>query len=547
MVLLKSIKSKIFVFAIIATLTPSLGLGLLSFRQNEAQISENVTRELRALASQASRELELWINKHIRAVRALSTSNAVIDGLSATAHPRAGKSNNTPQALTHYLRSVQSKLDTILELTVVDAAGQILASSAAAPSAVTLPQSWPENALTEGVVLVPPHWEKQRATATLSVAVPVLSYDNVLMGALVAVLDLRTAQPYLKSSTKSPPGEVLLLDQNGRELLSSRAISTTKLMSLDAAVLRQMLSQPGESMVFQGLMHREVIGLADIPAALPVTIVAEQDRADVYATWVDLRNLYLALVCILVLVVTAVAFRMGRSIVTPLQHLINAANSIASGNLDVRLPVTRNDEFGHLTRIFNQMADKLRHSHAEIVATNQAMQQQNQLLEKLSITDGLTGLYNRSKLDAILIDEMARFKRNLRPFAVLMMDIDYFKTLNDSHGHIAGDEVITAVANILSRSIRIVDYAARYGGDEFIIIMVETTADMALKTAERIRSQVNDMRYSANGQLVSVTVSIGVVQCQQSDDVTPTAVFSRADSALYEAKRAGRNRAHYAA
>jgi len=547
MVLLKSIKSKIFVFAIIATLTPSLGLGLLSFRQNEAQISENVTRELRALTSQASRELELWINKHIRAVRALSTSSAVIDGLSATSHPHAGKSNNTPQALTHYLRSVQSKLDTILELTVVNATGQILASSAAAPSAVTLPQSWPESALTEGVVLVPPHWEKQRATATLSVAVPVLSYDNTLMGALVAVLDLRTAQPYLKSSTKSPPGEVSLLDQNGRELLSSRANNTTKLMSLDAAVLRQILSQQGESMVFQGLMHREVIGLADIPAALPVTIVAEKDRADVYADWVKLRNLYLALVGIIVLIVTAVAFRMGRSIVTPLQHLINAANSIASGDLNVRLPVTRNDEFGHLTRIFNQMADKLRHSHAEIVATNQAMQQQNQLLETLSITDGLTGLYNRSKLDAILIDEMARFKRNLRPFAVLMLDIDYFKTLNDSHGHIAGDEVIAAVAKILGQSIRSVDYAARYGGDEFIIIMVETTADMALKTAERIRAQVNDMRYSASGQIVSVTVSIGVVQCTQSDDVTPTAVFSRADSALYEAKRAGRNRAHYAA
>ncbi|MDP1636798.1 MAG: diguanylate cyclase [Candidatus Nitrotoga sp.] len=528
-----------------ATLIPSLGLGLLSFRQNEAQISDNVTRELRALASQASRELELWINKHIHTVRALSTSNAVIDGLVPITHPPTGKPNKAPQALTHYLSSVQSKLDTILELTVVGATGQVVASSAAVPSAITLPKSWPESALTEGIVIVPPHWEKQRATATLSVAVPVLSYDNIFMGALVAVLDLRTAQPYLKNSTKSPLGEVLLLDQNGRELLSSRA-NATKLMSLDGVVLRQLLARPGESMIFQGVMHREVIGLADTPAALPVTVVAERDRADVYAAWVGLRNLYLALVCTLVLVVTAVAFRMGRSIVTPLQHLINAANSIADGDLDVRLPVTRNDEFGHLTQIFNQMADKLRHSHAEVVATNKAMQQQNQLLETLSITDGLTGLYNRSKLDVILKDELARFKRNQRPFAVLMMDIDYFKTLNDSHGHIAGDQVIAAVAKILSQSIRSVDYAARYGGDEFIIIMVETTADMALKMAERIRSQVNAMRYSANGQIVSVTVSIGVVQCQQSDDATPTAVFARADSALYEAKRAGRNQAHYA-
>ena len=544
MVLLRSIKSKIFVFAIMATLIPSFGLGLLSFRQNEAQISDNVTRELRALASQASRELELWINKHIHTVRALSTSNAVIDGLTPIAHPPTGKPNKVPQALAHYLSLVQSKLDTILELTVVGATGQVVASSAAVPSAIILPKSWPESALTEGIVLVPPHWEKQRATATLSVAVPVLSYDNVLMGALVAVLDLRTAQPYLKNSTKSPLGEVLLLDQNGRELLSSR-VNATKLRLLDGVVLRQLLARPGESMIFQGGMHREVIGLADTPAALPVTVVAERDRADVYAAWVDLRNLYLALVCTIVLVVTAVAFRMGRSIVTPLQHLINAANSIADGDLDVRLPVTRNDEFGHLTQIFNQMADKLRHSHAEVVATNKAMQQQNRLLETLSITDGLTGLYNRSKLDVILKDELARFKRNQRPFAVLMMDIDYFKALNDGHGHIAGDQVIAAVAKILSQSIRSVDYAARYGGDEFIIIMVETTADMALKMAERIRSQVNDMRYSANGQIVSVTVSIGVVQCQQSD-ATPTAVFARADSALYEAKRAGRNRAHYA-
>jgi diguanylate cyclase (GGDEF)-like protein len=545
MVLLTSIKSKIFVFAVMATLIPSLGLGLLSFHQNEAQINGNVTRELRALASQASRELELWINKHIHAVRALSTSNAVIEGLSAAAHSLAGMSNKTPQALTHYLRSVQLKLDTILELTVVGAAGQIVASSAAEPSAVILPQSWPESALTEGVVLVPPHWEKQHATATLSVAVPVLSYDNTLLGALVAVLDLRTAQSHLKSATKSPLGDLLLLDQNGRELLSSRA-NVTKLSTLDAAVLRQLLARPGESMVFQGLMQHEVIGLADTPAVLPITVVAERDRADVYAAWVDLRNLFLALVCILVLVVTAVAFRMGRSIVTPLQHLIDAANSIAGGDLDVRLPVTRNDEFGHLTRIFNQMADKLRHSHAEVVATNKAMKQQNQLLETLSITDGLTGLYNRSKLDAILKDELARFKRNQRPFAVLMMDIDYFKTLNDSHGHIAGDEVIVAVAKILGRSIRSVDFAARYGGDEFIIIIVDTTAEMALKTAERIRSQVNDMRYNSNGQIVLVTVSIGVVQCQQSDDATPTAVFARADSALYEAKHAGRNRAHFA-
>jgi diguanylate cyclase (GGDEF)-like protein len=545
---LKSIKSKIMVFAILATLIPSLGLGLLSFRQNEAQIDDNVTRELRALTSYANREIELWIDKRIHEVYVSSTSSAVIDGLSAIVRPQASTRANMPAkhppALAHYLRSVQEKLDTIRELTVVNAAGQVVASSRQAAATVILPDEWPPNSLTEGLVIVPPHWDQQYASATLSIAVPVLSYDNLIMGALVAVLDLRTLQPHLKSATKSPRGDVLLLDPEGRILVSSES-DADKLMQLDKSLLRQLRAQPGESLVFRGMTHREVIGLADMSAELPLTIVAERDRAEVYGTWIALRNMFLALVGALVMVVAAVAFQMGRSIVGPLQRLIGAADRIAGGDLEVRLSATRNDELGHLTLVFNQMADRLRHGHAEIMAANQAMQQQNQVLETLSITDSLTGLYNRSKLDAILNDQLARFKRTQRAFTLLMMDIDHFKTLNDTYGHITGDEILAAVARILVQSIRSIDYAARYGGDEFIIILVETSSDLALKTAERIRSQVENMRYSSHDLTIAVTVSIGIVQCQ-SDDTTPTAVFARADSALYKAKHAGRNRAHCA-
>jgi diguanylate cyclase (GGDEF)-like protein len=547
MVWLKSIKSKIMIFAILATLIPSLGLGLLSFRQNEAQIGENVTRELRALTSEASRDMELWIDRRVHEVHVTSTSSAVIDGLAAIVRPQASARANTagkhPQALTHYLRSVQEKLDTIRELTVVNTAGQVVASSTQTATAVKLPDEWPPNSLTEGLLIVPPHWDHQYASATLSIAVPVLSYDNLLMGALIAVLDLHTLQPHLKSATKSPQGDILLLDQDGRILVSSRP--DTDKLQLDRSLLQKLRAQPGESLVFPGITHREVIGLAEVSTELPLTIVAERDRAEVYSAWIALRNMFLTLAGALIMVVAAVAFQMGRSIVRPLQRLIDAADRIAGGNLEVRLTAARNDELGHLTLVFNQMADRLRHSHAEIMAANQAMQQQNQVLEMLSITDSLTGLYNRSKLDAILSDQLARFKRTQREFTLLMMDIDHFKTLNDTYGHITGDEILAAVARILVQSIRSIDFAARYGGDEFIIILVETSADQALKTAERIRSQVENMRYSFRDSTISVTVSIGIVQCQ-SDDMTATAVFARADSALYEAKRAGRNRAHCA-
>ena len=542
---LSSIKSKILVFAILATLIPSLGLGLLSFRQNEALIADNVGRELRALASYTSRELELWINERVHDVRALSTSNSVIDGLSAVVRLRPARSGTTPQALTHYLRSVQEKLDPLLELTVMDAGGRVVASSAAVPATVTLPQSWPQSALTEGVVIVPPHWDSGRATASLSVAVPVLSFDNELLGALVAVLDLRTLQTQLKSATKSPPGEVLLLDREGRALLSSHPAANA-LPPLDAALLQRLRTPPGEPMLYRGPTQREVIGLADVSAALPVTVVAERDRAEVYRGWVKLRNLFLMLVGGLALAVALVAYRLGRSIVLPLQRLIGAADRIADGDLEVRLSVRQNDELGHLTQVFNQMADKLRSSHAEVVAASQTLQQQNQLLETLSITDSLTGLYNRSRLDVILNEQVALYKRSHRPFTVLMLDIDHFKKINDSSGHIAGDELLADVARILAQSIRSVDYAARYGGDEFVIILIDTQADTALETAERIRARVEIACYNAGDQSVTVTVSIGIAQWRH-DDMESTAVFARADQALYEAKRTGRNRVHCAA
>lgn len=548
MTLLKSIKSKIVMFSILATLIPSLGLGLLSFRQNEAQISETVTRELRALASDADREIELWLDKRVHEVRVSSTSNTVIDGLSAIArrgaHPGVNTGTGT-QALAHYLRSVKEKLETLQELTAVNPEGQIVASSAKAPAAVMLPGEWPQTALTEGLVIVPPHWDEQYATATLSVAIPVLSYDNMLLGALVAVLDVSSLQSHLKSATKSPPGEVLLLDPDGKVLASSYG-DGQRLASLEPSVLRQLKTHSGESLVFKGMTNGDVIGLTEISAELPaVTILAERNRADVYEAWVKLRNMFLVLVSALAIMIATVAFQMGRSIVQPLQKLIAAADRIADGDLQVRLTATRNDELGHLTRVFNGMVGRLRQNHADIMAANQAMQQQNRVLETLSITDSLTGLYNRSKLDAILSDQLARFRRTQREFTLLMMDIDHFKTLNDTYGHLAGDEVLAAVAQILVQSIRSIDYAARYGGDEFIIILVETSAEQALKTAERICNQVEGMVYNIDSSSIAVTVSIGIVQCQPADE-TPTAVLSRADRALYEAKHAGRNRAHCA-
>lgn len=542
---MKSIKNKIIVFAVIATLIPSLALGLLSFRQNEELINDNVTRNLLAVARNVSRELDLWVNENNHAIRAISVSNLIINSLSvAQEAPSIPKnSENTQEILAHFLRSVQEKLKTILELTVVDTQGIIFASSTVNPDIGDLPDNWHQgSALTEGVIVIPPHLSTRYNTAIFNIIVPILSYDDVFIGSIVATLDLGVFKDSLEDTFYLSSNRIILLDQTAHVLLTNN-IEPTFSASLDAQLFRQLKIKSGESMIFNGLTHSTVIGLINVSKELPLIVLVERDYAEVYAAWARLRNFFLGFVSVLIVIVAAVALYIGRSIVIPLVSLISATKHIVDGDLSVRVEVKQSDEVGQLALMFNQMTDKLYQNHLEIMAANESMRQQNQLLEELSITDSLTGLFNRSKLDSILSDQLARYERNKRPFSVMMIDVDHFKTLNDNLGHIVGDEILIAVAKILANSIRSIDFAARYGGDEFVVILTETTADIAMKTAERIRIQVAEVGSKLNVHEIPITLSIGITHCQ-TEDKTPTALLARVDSALYEAKQAGRNRMH---
>ncbi len=541
---MKSIKSKIIVFSILATLIPSLGLGISSFQRNEEMITENLTHELRALANYASRELDLWIKEQILSVRdlaaSISTSKILIESLSLENQLPSGKPTNQTKSTELYLKSVHKRLDTVVELTIVDVQGEVIASNVDEPFPVLLAQNWPENASIQGDVVVSPQWSERYGTAIVSIAVPILSIDDYILGALIVTFDMQNLRPHLKDKIKSPPGDVLLLDKEGHVMLASDTTLLNKPLSSELDVLSRLRNNPGEYDVFLGPQQKKVAGLAYLSEKMPITVIANRDYQLIYSAWEQQRNMFIGLVSIIILIVTAIAFRLSHAIVKPLQRLIDATEKIVRGDLNVNLVNGQRDEIGQLTHRFNQMADKLRQNQAEIQAAAIAMQQKNQLLETLSVTDNLTGLYNRNKLNAIISDQLARFERNKRPFAVLMIDVDYFKTLNDSLGHVVGDEILAAVAKRISQSIRNVDFAARFGGDEFIIILAETTVDEAEKTAERIRSQVANIHCDSINQDLHVTLSIGVIQ-SEPDDISLTILLSRVDSALYEAKRAGRD------
>jgi two-component system cell cycle response regulator len=160
---------------------------------------------------------------------------------------------------------------------------------------------------------------------------------------------------------------------------------------------------------------------------------------------------------------------------------------------------------------------------------------------ELAVTDQLTGLHNRRYLETHLRGLLDEAKANGRALSILITDIDYFKRINDTHGHDAGDIVLRDFASRLRRHIRGIDLACRYGGEEFVVIMPDTELEVARHVGERLRECIADDPFAISSTLsLPVTASIGISTLQSLDD-TPLTLIKHADNALYEAKRMGRN------
>ena len=177
-----------------------------------------------------------------------------------------------------------------------------------------------------------------------------------------------------------------------------------------------------------------------------------------------------------------------------------------------------------------QIQNSLAEAHAQLALKSRE-------LELLSVTDRLTGLGNRNKLDERLADELARSRRNGTAFALVMLDIDHFKAVNDTYGHQAGDEVLAATAALLRQHSRATDVVGRWGGEEFMLLCPETDANGGMFLAEQLRACVEEARFPVIGR---ITASFGVAAFRPADD--EEALLRRADDALYRAKGKGRNR-----
>jgi diguanylate cyclase (GGDEF)-like protein len=200
------------------------------------------------------------------------------------------------------------------------------------------------------------------------------------------------------------------------------------------------------------------------------------------------------------------------------------------------------DLYRRLSVLNQSLERKVEERTAELTSTNERLTILNQELEQISITDGLTQVYNRRYFMERLRQEVKRVSRYGPPASLLMLDIDHFKNVNDTYGHQAGDVVLSNVAGLIRDKLRETDLFARYGGEEFILLATGTEKAGAFILAERLRKLIEGAVFTHGNSRIAVTISIGIGTWDSSINEDFEELIRRADAALYRAKEQGRNR-----
>jgi diguanylate cyclase (GGDEF)-like protein len=521
---LDSIRQRLLLFAVMATLAPSLSTAWISYEQHRRASAARIRDNLARASNQTAREVELWLKERLLDLRVFASSYEVSENLERMLRgsaPAAGRLADTPR-LGEYLNSVRSRLTVYQDLFVIDLRGRVVASTGRTVPPLT--GTWQTDLAASNFLVLESHRDRAPGPALITVAVPVSGPGARLLGALGATLDLGALSPTLDRGRPDTAGRILLVAQDG-DVIAATGWSRDPAPSLEPAVaadLRNRL-ETQRAAEYRSVDGRRVIGRARALEHPPWLVVAELPADEAFREVNRLRNMTLLVVLVVLGVVGLAAWHLAHHIVRPLDSLTAGATKVASGDLSVDLPITGGGEVAYLTKVFNNMVARVRESRQE--------------LERLSITDSLTGLYNRRHLMSSLEQEVRRVKRQGGTFALLMMDIDHFKRFNDTHGHQAGDDALIGVAGAIRGSLREVDWAARYGGEELVAVLPDTELDGAVEVAERIRSRLADTEFSGE----KITLSIGVATFPDCGD-TPEALIASADAALYQAKREGRDR-----
>ncbi len=522
---LDSIRNQMLVFAVVATILPALVLTVVSSRQDRRSIGEQVAQELRGTSAGAAWEIDQWLSDRLRDLRGGATAYAVAENL-----VRVQSNSEAVSRLREYLNSVRERCPDCEALLVVEGHGRFVASSGGRMTGVQFSQDRLLSLRTSDALVGDPYWDAGLGKAAFGLAVPIRQPDGRYVGALMAKLNLRAVADVLQRLAPRGEGggggggggDLYVMMEQGRLVLRSR-VSSADLMRTKPPMAQELLDREGSPLEYKRADGQEVIGSLRRVPALRWAAVVEMPRAEAFREAGGRGGVGIALVALLA--VGGLAAYWGLLLVRPLRRLSSVAAKAAAGDHSAELPTGSGGEVGQLTQVLKNLVTRVREREGQGE------------LERLSVTDALTGLYNRRHLMGTLANEVQRSRRLRRTFSVLLADVDHFKQYNDTHGHLAGDAALVKIAEILRQTTRGVDSVARYGGEEFVVMLIEAPIATAAAVGERLRARVAGEEFGAG----RMTVSVGAAEYPTHGE-TPEELIASADAAMYQAKGEGRDR-----
>jgi diguanylate cyclase (GGDEF)-like protein len=286
--------------------------------------------------------------------------------------------------------------------------------------------------------------------------------------------------------------------------------------------------------IYKGLLGEQVIANWVNIEKLPWGVVLETSQKEAMAPLriFSMKLILMGLVLAGLFLIPALLF--ARTFIVPLEELSRVSRRIRSGKPGLEVKARAGGELGEFIQTFNSMSISLQESLEEIRAHSEQMR-------VMTITDPLTGRYNRRYIEDYLPRELELSVRTKQPLTVLMVDLDRFKDYNDTYGHIAGDEALKQLADLLVHNVRKTDVVARFGGEEWIVCLSHTDRAGGAKIAEKLRGGTEKNIFRLKGEETRITISIGLATAPE-DGSTFEEIVDAADAAMYIAKEAGRNR-----
>ncbi len=539
----RSLAARLGSFVFGAALISAFAVALTSAYALRGFLRGKVEQKIPAIAAQVHDKVEFWYAQRTLDVQVFARSGILVDGLAPRGARRLAAADRT--VIEKYLGYVLDDFPQYASLFALDDEGNVVLAvgDAVAFDPETLRSlAGISDAAVSGVL-------KDGEERVQVVSSPVRGRDDHRLATLHAVLGLDALSTQLVSRELGGSGRILVFDAAGAPVAASRGpieglTPPRELAGAEAGGVREYHRADGAHVV-SSVQPMERFGWQ---------LVVEEPSDDTFAPIASILQRTVILNLGIVLVLSLGAFRIAATIVGPIRALSDCARRLRDGETDVVLPVTSSgDEVGILTRTFAEMVERLHDARLEVevsrqdsenanrllVAQNHELQRANETLEQLAITDGLTKIHNHRFFQDTLTKEIKRCERTGSPLALVLLDIDDFKQLNDRHGHAVGDGVLQRLSSVLIEETRDHDLVARYGGEEFVVLAADTDLDGALALAEKLRIAVSEERFLVRGSTtpLSLTVSVGVALYHGDR----SAFFQEADRALYEAKAQGKD------